>query len=151
MAVSRGLNLQLGDDRLIGTLFLYRDDNPNTRCVLVTGDLPLTVKAHHYQIEFLALDETLKLPSEPDPLEKKNKRLEAELLRYNRESQYQQFDSKMGKTIPGFGSCLPAVLLTLSQKSSQNWQQRRKNVSPLSLSPDGRPEHRPPPTIHSLK
>jgi hypothetical protein len=79
---SRGLNLQLEDDRLIGTLFLYRDANPDTRCVLVTGDLPLTVKAHQYQIEFLALDEALLLPSEPDPLEKKNKELAAELHRY---------------------------------------------------------------------
>src|SRR5271157_1059564 len=82
VSASRGLNLQLGDDRLIGTLFLYRDDNPNTRCVLVTGDLPLTVKAHQFQIEFLELDEGLLLPAEPDPLEKKNKELAAELNRY---------------------------------------------------------------------
>jgi hypothetical protein len=79
---SRGLNLQLKDDRLIGTFFLYRDEHPDTRCVLVTGDLPLTVKAHQYQIEFLALDEALLLPSEPDPLEKKTKELAAELHRY---------------------------------------------------------------------
>jgi hypothetical protein len=79
---SRGLNLQLKDDRLIGTFFLYRDENPNTRCVLITGDLPLTVKAYQYHIEFLTLDERLLLPSEPDPLEKKNRELAAELHRY---------------------------------------------------------------------
>src|SRR6266513_509362 len=39
-AVSRGLNLQLKDDRLIGTFFLYREENPDIRCVLVTGDFP---------------------------------------------------------------------------------------------------------------
>ena len=81
-ATSRGLNLQLEDDRLIGTFFLYRDENSDTRCVLVTGDLPLTVKAHQCQIEFLPLDESLLLPTEPDPLEKKNKELAAELNRY---------------------------------------------------------------------
>ena len=81
-AAFRGLNLQLEDDRLIGTFFLYRDENPDTRCVLVTGDLPLTIKAHQFQIEFLALDESLLLPTEPDPLEKKNKELAAELNRY---------------------------------------------------------------------
>jgi hypothetical protein len=79
---SRGLNLQLKDDQLIGTFFLYRDEYSDTRCVLVTGDLPLTVKAHQYQIEFLALDEALLLPSELDPLEKKNRELAAELHRY---------------------------------------------------------------------
>ncbi|HXM64919.1 MAG TPA: PIN domain-containing protein [Terriglobales bacterium] len=81
-AASRGLSLQLEDDRLIGTFFLYRDENPETRCVLVTGDLPLTIKAHQFQIEFLSLDESLLLPAEPDPLEKKNKELAAELNRY---------------------------------------------------------------------
>lgn len=32
-ATSRGPNLQLEDDRLIRTFFLYRDENPDTRCV----------------------------------------------------------------------------------------------------------------------
>src|ERR1700685_4144047 len=81
-AASRGLSLQLEDDRLIGTFFLYRDENPETRCVLVRGDLPLTIKAHEFQIECLSLDESLLLPAEPDPLEKKNKELAAELNRY---------------------------------------------------------------------
>ena len=81
-AASRGLNLQLGDDWLIGTFLMYRDEHPNTRCVIVTNDLPLTVKANHYQIECVSLGESLQLPPEPDPLEKKNRQLEAELLRY---------------------------------------------------------------------
>ena len=81
-AAARGLNLQLGDDRLVGTLLLYRDEHPDVPCTLVTSDLPLTVKATHYQIQLAAPSETLRLPSEPDVLEKKNKQLEAELLRY---------------------------------------------------------------------
>lgn len=80
-AASRGLNLQLGDDWLIGTFLLYRDEHPGNRCVIATNDLPMTVKASHYQIECLSLDESLQLPSEPDPLEKKNRQLEAEMLR----------------------------------------------------------------------
>jgi hypothetical protein len=40
------------------------------------------VKARHYEIEVITPEETLRLPSEPDPLEKRNKQLEAEVLRY---------------------------------------------------------------------
>src|SRR5947207_2763728 len=60
----------------------YREANPNVRCIIVTNDFPLTVKFTHRQIEFISLDESLLLPSEPDPLEKRNKQLEAEVLRY---------------------------------------------------------------------
>jgi PIN domain-containing protein len=81
-AASRGLNLQLGDDWLIGTLLLYREDNPHSRCLIVTHDLPLTVKATHCQIELLEPSETLLLPSEPDETEKKLRQAQAELLQY---------------------------------------------------------------------
>jgi rRNA-processing protein FCF1 len=81
-AAAHNLNLLLADDRLIGTLLLYRDANPDARCIIVTNDLPLTVKLTHRQIEFISLDDSLLLQSEPDPLERKNKQLEAELLRY---------------------------------------------------------------------
>jgi len=81
-AAAQNLNLLLADDRLIGTYLLYRAANPNVRCIVVTNDLPLTVKLTQRQIEFISLDDSLLLPSEPDPLEKKNKELEAELLRY---------------------------------------------------------------------
>jgi hypothetical protein len=81
-ASARGLNMQLGDDRLLGTLLLYRDEHPHIPCALVTSDLPLTVKAAHYQIQLASLSEALRLAVEQDVLEKKNKELEAELLRY---------------------------------------------------------------------
>jgi predicted ribonuclease YlaK len=80
--LARAFNLQLGDDRLLGTLLLFRDQHPDVPCTLVTSDLPLIVKATHYQIQLAAPSEALRLPSEPDVLEKKNKQLEAELLRY---------------------------------------------------------------------
>jgi len=81
-AVAKNLNLVVADDRLIGTYLQYREANPNVRCIIVTNDFPLTVKFTHRQIEFISLDESLLLPSEPDPLEKRNKQLEAEVLRY---------------------------------------------------------------------
>ena len=81
-AVARGLNLQLNDDRLVGTFLLYSDEHPDVPCTLVTDDLPLTVKATHYQIPLAVPSEALRLPAEPDALEKKNKQLEGELLRY---------------------------------------------------------------------
>jgi PIN domain len=81
-AVARGFNLQLGDDRLVGTLLLYRDQHSDVPCRLVTSDLPLTVKATHYQIQVEPPAATFRLPSEPDVVERKNKQLEAELLRY---------------------------------------------------------------------
>jgi rRNA-processing protein FCF1 len=81
-AAAQNLNLFLADDRLIGTYLLHRAADPNARCLMVTNDLPLTVKLTHRQIEFISLDDSLLLPSEPDPLEKKYKQVEAELLRY---------------------------------------------------------------------
>jgi hypothetical protein len=44
--------------------------------------ISVKVKAYQYQIESIELEETLLLPSEPDPLEKKNRELTTELLRY---------------------------------------------------------------------
>jgi hypothetical protein len=61
---------------------LFREENPDIRCVLVTSDLPLTVKAHHYQIELIEPTEALLLPPEPDAAEKKIKQLEADLQLY---------------------------------------------------------------------
>lgn len=81
-ASARGLNLQINDDRLVGTFLQYRDDHRDVPCVLVTDDLPLTVKATHYQIRIAPPSDSLRLPAEPDALEKKNKQLETELLRY---------------------------------------------------------------------
>jgi len=81
-AAAHKLNLLLADDSLIGSFLIYSEANPDRRCLVVTGDLPLTVKLTHCQIKFLQLDESLRLPSEPDALEKKIKQLEADLLRY---------------------------------------------------------------------
>jgi hypothetical protein len=81
-AGARGLNLQINDDRLVGTFLQYRDEHRDVPSVLVTDDLPLTVKATHYQIQIAPPGDSLRLPVEPDALEKKNKQLEAELLRY---------------------------------------------------------------------
>jgi len=81
-ATARNLSLVVADDRLIGAYLLYRQANPDARCIVVTNDLPLTIKLTQRQIEFISLDESLLLPSDPDPLEKKYKQLEAELLRY---------------------------------------------------------------------
>lgn len=77
-----GLNSQLGDDRLVGTLLSFRNEHPDIACVLVTNDLSLAVKATHYEIPLVELGEDLSLPPEPDALEKRNKQLEAELHRY---------------------------------------------------------------------
>jgi hypothetical protein len=79
---SQDLNLQIADDRLIGTLLLYRERAKHPRCVLITGDLPLMVKASHYEIEVIEPNETLRLPPELDETEKKLKQTQAELLRY---------------------------------------------------------------------
>ena len=81
-ATARDLNLQLGDDRSLGTLLLYREANVDAPCVLVTGDLPLTVKAAHYEVDLIVPSETFLLPTEADPSQKKLKQLEAELVRY---------------------------------------------------------------------
>jgi predicted ribonuclease YlaK len=56
IARSRGLNLRLGDDWLIGTILLYREEFPDSRCVIATGDLPMAVKAKHYGIDVITPD-----------------------------------------------------------------------------------------------
>ena len=82
IASTHNLNLRVADDRLLATMLSFRDQQPDVTCVLVTHDLPLTVKAKHHQIQLLRLPEDLRLPAEPDPLEQENKRLATELRRY---------------------------------------------------------------------
>jgi hypothetical protein len=81
-AATHGLNLHIADDRLIGTMLSFRDQNPDFRCVLATGDLGLCVKASHFQIEFIEPSEEFRLPSEPDANEKEITQLKTKLRAY---------------------------------------------------------------------
>jgi hypothetical protein len=81
-AVSKHLNLQLADDWLVATVLAFREAHPDTRVLLVTSDLPLIVKARHYQIDTLQPPGDQRLQDEPDPTEQKIKALEAELRQY---------------------------------------------------------------------
>jgi hypothetical protein len=134
-ASSRGLNLRLGDDRLIGTLLLYREDNPDIRCMLVTGDLPLTVKATHYQIELLPLDEALLLPSEPDPLERKNKQLEAELLRYRSRQPVLDIRFPKGESYARFRIVRPSESSDPEPEIQSKLAAAKEKCQPVDLKP----------------
>lgn len=134
-AASRALNLQIEDDRLIGTLLLFREGNPDTRCVLVTGDLSLTVKAHPCQIEVLALEESLLLPNEPDPVEKKNKQLEAELLRYKSREPALTLLFADGKGHARFRIVSPGNTLDPEAEIQSKLAVAKNNCQPVDLKP----------------
>ena len=126
-AASHGLNMQLGDDWLVGTLLLYREDHPDVPCALLTGDLPLTVKARPYQIQVTSPSEKYGLPPEPDPLVKRNQQLEAELLRYkSREPRLmvlfesRETHSRFRLTRPQDGDSEPEIQ-TLLEAAKQNF------------------------------
>ncbi len=81
-AVAKHLNLQLADDWLVATVLAFHEAHPETKVLLVTGDLPLIVKARHYQIETVQPLSDQRLPDESDPAEQKIKNLENELRQY---------------------------------------------------------------------
>ena len=93
---------------------------------------PPTVKVYQFQIEFLALDESLLLPTEPDPLEKKNKELAAELNRYKSREPALAVLSNHYKNHLVSNSHLRPTSLTLNRRYRQNLQQGRRRCSQLS-------------------
>lgn len=130
-ALARGLNLQLGDDWLVGTLFLYRDEHPDIPCTLVTNDLPLTVKATHYQIPLAEPSEALRLPSEPDALEKKNRQLEAELLRYQSREPILDVRFESGESYSRFQIARPDDAASDSETTIQSMLAAAREKCPL--------------------
>ena len=134
-AASRGLNLQIKDDQLIGTFFLYREENPDIRSVLATGDLSLTVKAHQYQIEILTPDETFLLPPEPDPLEKKNKELEAELHRYRSREPVLAVLFEDHNNYARFGLVPPDNIANAEPEIQARLAAAKEKVQPVDLRP----------------
>jgi hypothetical protein len=134
-AAAQNLNLLLADDRLIGTYLLYRVADPHARCLIVTNDLPLTVKLTHHQIEFISLDDSLLLPSEPDPLEKKYKQLEAELLRYK--SREPDLDIKFsdGQTYARFRLAVPTDTSAPVQEIQAKLAAAKEKCKPVELAP----------------
>jgi hypothetical protein len=81
-AASKHLNLQLADDWLLATVLAFREANRDTKVLLVTSDLPLIVKARHYQIDTVQPPSNQRLQDEPDATEQKIRTLENELRQY---------------------------------------------------------------------
>jgi PIN domain len=81
-ALSRHLNLQLADDWLVATVLAFRETNPAAKTLLVTSDLPLIVKARHYQIDVVQPPSNQRLQDVPDAAEQKIRSLENELRQY---------------------------------------------------------------------
>jgi hypothetical protein len=81
-AASKHLNFQLGDDWLLATVLAFRETKPGTKVLLVTSDLPLIVKARHYEIDAVQPPINQRLQEEPDASEQKIRTLENELRQY---------------------------------------------------------------------
>ena len=74
------LNESIGDDRLIASVLDY--SRSSGACPIVaTADIGLESKLYHRNIEVLTLPEDLRLPDEPDPIERENMELREKLAR----------------------------------------------------------------------
>lgn len=71
-----GLRNDVNDDHLIACCIERKLLEYNEKVVLVTSDTGPRIKAHKHKIEFLDLDEGLKLPSSDGEVEKEKKELE---------------------------------------------------------------------------
>jgi hypothetical protein len=138
-AAARNLNLVLADDRLIGAYLLYREANPDVRCIVVTNDLPLTIRLTQRQIEFISLDESLLLPSDPDPLEKKNKQLEAELLRYKSREPDLAIKFANTQNHARFRLTVPANTSDPEPEIQAKLAEAKENCKPVELAPPAAP------------
>src|SRR5437879_1841446 len=138
-AAAQKLNLLLADDRLIGTYLLYRQKNPQVPCIVVTNDLPLTVKLTHRQIEFISLGESLLLPPELDPLEKKNKQLESELLRYKSREPDLAIKFADGQSYARFQLTIPNDTPDPEPEIQAQLVAAKEKCKPVALAPSPQP------------
>src|SRR5437016_12560813 len=92
------------------------------------------------QNDFLSQDETLKLPYEPDPKEKKNKRLEAELLRYKSREPVPAIRFKDGKNHTRFRIVSPSSTPDPEPEIQSKLAAAKEKCEPVELKPNGRSE-----------
>ena len=67
------------DDVLIATILDYKKCYPKAEVLLITEDTTPRITARGLGLEAVALPDTLKLPTEPDPVEQENQQLRKEL------------------------------------------------------------------------
>jgi len=77
--IAHRLRKDLQDDYLLASILEFRSANAATRCVLVTADVGLKLKAKSHGIDTLQPPSELRLPDDEDPDVKKIKALEAEI------------------------------------------------------------------------
>lgn len=78
---AKGLNPGWSDDVLLGTILLYRTENPDVEIMLVTQDTYPRLAALDHNLVVLSLPDVLKLPAELDPVLKENEQLRQRILR----------------------------------------------------------------------
>jgi hypothetical protein len=75
------LSRELNDDWLLASILQFQNESPEKKTVLVTEDRGLKVKAMGHGLTVVRLPETLRLPDEPDEIEKRLRQTEDELRR----------------------------------------------------------------------
>lgn len=75
------LSSELNDDWLLASILQFQNESPGKKTVLVTEDRGLKVKAIGQGLTVVRLPETLRLPDEPDEVEKRLRQTENELRR----------------------------------------------------------------------
>lgn len=70
------------DDCVVGSAHHFKSMNPTYRVILFSDDTGVSLKAHANKIDYLIPPDDLRLPSEPDPLQAENQKLQRELQRF---------------------------------------------------------------------
>jgi rRNA-processing protein FCF1 len=76
-----GLKSDWNDDILIASIIQFKEETPGKEVILITQDAGPRLTANQFNIPVISLSEEYKLPIEPNPVEKENKRLKEELAK----------------------------------------------------------------------
>lgn len=99
-----GLRLEVNDDRLIACCIERANGGSGVRVVVFTDDTGPRIKALKHSIEAIAPDDSLRLPSSTEGIEKQNRELQRKV---------QQLESSLPNLQLGFGDRSPNLMVTV--------------------------------------
>lgn len=75
------LNPTWNDDVLMASILKFKQDHVDDQVVLISHDIGPKLRAHHFDISCVDLNDKYRLPQDEDPILKENKKLKNDLLR----------------------------------------------------------------------
>ena len=79
-----GLVPSVNDDKIVACMLRDRQSDPDAQLVCVTSDNALAFKAEHAGFEVVHPPEEMRLPDEPDPVERENRQLRQKIVEMER-------------------------------------------------------------------